>query len=345
MARLWLKLTVVLMLLALLLFSSWVFWTEAHPERERELRIAAQEQLEEWFPEVMSSSELFGFRPPQAEGPQSAPDVVLIHGLDEPGGIWDETLRLAAEAGLVAWEFRYPNDQAIDRSANLLAEHWSSLDAAAPVILVGHSMGGLVIRDFVTRWRHPVDSDAQVAGPEVLGVILVGTPNLGSGWARLRAWLELREWVAQIPEGQLSPFAGLRQGTGAAKIDLRPDSRFLTELNARPWPQSVRVQIIGGQLGEPTPDMLQGLDRLGEDPAVAELRARVEAWWAETGDELGDGVVPVASLRFEGAPEPLLFQASHRGLLVDFPLAQGPPPAIAPMLETIQRWRAGDNQP
>lgn len=338
MLRPWLKFLMLAALILALLFAAWVWWTETDPEAERELRIAAQHQLEEWFPESMTPPDLFGFQRP-SKSTRSAPDVVLIHGLDEPGGIWDETLRALAEADLEAWEFRYPNDQAIDHSADLLAEHWAELGDARPVILIGHSMGGLVIRDFVTRWRHPTEPATQLQGPEVLGVIMVGTPNQGSGWARLRAWLELREWMAQIPDGQLSPFTGLRQGTGAAKIDLRPDSRFLSELNARRWPDAVQLLLIGGQLGEATPDMLQSLDRLSEDLGVGDLRERVEAWWTETGEGLGDGVVPVQSLRFNGAPDPLLFPASHRGLLVDLPLADEPPPAIAPMLEIIEDWR------
>ena len=338
MVRPWLKLLLLAVLAVALIFAAWVLWTEADPEAERELRIAAQQQLEDWFPEAMVLPDLFGFQIPP-ESTRAAPEVVLIHGLDEPGGIWDATLVALSQAGLEAWEFRYPNDQAIDHSADLLAERWTELGNAGPVILVGHSMGGLVIRDFVTRWRHPFDQSARVNGPEVLGVVMVGTPNQGSGWARLRAWLELREWMAQIPEGQLSLFSGLRQGTGAAKIDLRPDSRFLSELNARPWPDSVKLKLIGGQLAEPTADMLQGLDRLSEDLGVGDLRARVESWWADTGEGLGDGVVPVQSLSFNGAPEPVLFSASHRGLLVALPLADGPPPAIAPMLETIEDWR------
>ncbi len=343
MRRVGLKLAVLGGVAVLVVFGFWVLWTETNPESERELRIAAQDQLQEWFPEQMAlSPEWFGFHAP-GESENAAPDVILIHGLDEPGGIWDESFRALDEAGLVAWEFRYPNDQAIDRSADLLAEHWSALDADQPVILVGHSMGGLVIRDFVTRWRHPVDGVAEVDGPEVLGVIMIATPNQGSAWARLRAWLQVREWIAQIPEGEISPFAGLRQGTGAAKIDLRPDSRFLTDLNERTWPEQVRLFIIGGQLSEPTPDMLRGLDRMGDELAVVDLRDRVESWWAETGEGLGDGVVPVSSLHFEGAPDPLLVSASHRGLLVDLPLADGEPPAIEPMVETIGEWRGTGN--
>lgn len=337
---------ILLLCLPLLVFglvAGWIAWTERNPELERELRVSAQEQLEEWFPEAMSlPPELIGFHRHQAFSVRSHPDLVLVHGLDEPGGIWDETVATLAEFGLEAWEFRYPNDQAIDHSADLLAEYWETLDPEQPVVLVGHSMGGLVIRDFVSRWRHPVDGSGGVSGPPVQGVILVATPNQGSAWARLRAWLELREWVADIPEGRFSLFAGLRDGTGAAKIDLRPDSRFLTELNARAWPSAVPIMIIGGQLTEPTPAMLAGLDELADELGIPDLRMRVEDWWQETGEDLGDGAVAVASLHIEAGPEPIILSASHRGLLVSLPLSDGDPPAIEWIVDQVRTWRGAD---
>lgn len=333
-----------LLLLALLplsafsLIAGWLLWTERNPASERELRITAQEQLEEWFPEAMSlPPELEGFQRPAIMTSAEQPDVILVHGLDEPGGIWDDLLPALAEAGLVAWEFRYPNDQAVDFSADLLADYWETLDGDA-VYLVGHSMGGLVIRDFVSRWRHPVDGTAVVAGPQVPGVILVGTPNHGSDWSRFRAWLEIREWIADIPEGRLSPLAGLRHGTGAAKIDLRPDSPFLADLNQRPWPQSVAVAIIGGQLTEPTDEVLDGLDELLPEARVERLRPRLELWWREAGDGLGDGAVSIESLRIAGQPEPVIVPASHRGLLVRMPWSDEEPPAIALVVAQIKAW-------
>ncbi len=248
----------------------WTLWAELHPSEERALRSLVHDQLDDWFPELMAPvGDGFGLRPlaagdwPTAEAapkppPKSAPEsvavvrprVLLIHGLDEPGIIWDDLAPAAAAAGFEVWELRYPNDQGIDRSADLLAEQWGALPDDRPVILIGHSMGGLVARDFITRWRHPVGASPRIEGAPVAGLIMVGTPNQGSPWARLRIWLELREHFEDAQRRRFSLFAGLRDGLGEAKIDLRPGSAFLEALNARPWPASVPRAIIGAQLLE-----------------------------------------------------------------------------------------------
>ncbi|EHQ51182.1 Lecithin:cholesterol acyltransferase [Ectothiorhodospira sp. PHS-1] len=340
------RLTLFILLLLLMVvftpFTGWVFWTERNPDLEREFRITVQERLETWFPEAMSlPPELIGFIPRGNGGAANAPDVVLIHGLDEPGGIWDDLVPELEAACLTVWEFRYPNDQAIDHSADLLADYWETLDDGRAVILIGHSMGGLIIRDFVTRRRHPATADAEMQGPPVGGAILVGTPNQGSDWARLRVWLEVREWLADIPEGRFSLWAGLRDGTGAAKIDLRPDSEFLRDLNRRPWPPEVPARVIGGQLTEPTPAMRASLDALSEELGIEDLPVRVEDWWSSTGESLGDGAVPVVSLPFEGAPAPVIVPASHRGLLVRMPFTDQEPPAIPLIVEQLREWGGG----
>ncbi|WP_018950082.1 triacylglycerol lipase [Thioalkalivibrio sp. ALMg11] len=330
----------LIVVLPLVVLAAWLSWTEQHPEHERELRIEVQDRLQEWFPEAMElPDELLGFVPRSETFDDSAPpDVLMLHGLDEPGNIWDELALSLDAAGLNGWEFRYPNDQAIEQSTDLLAEYWTELDPDHPVILIGHSMGGLVIRDFITRYRHPVGAAPSVEGPRIDGVILVATPNHGSDWARLRVWLEVREWLADIREQRFSLFAGLRDGTGAAKIDLRPDSTFLAQLNARPWPDTIPVRIIGGVLTEPTPAMESSLEALSEQLGIEDLPERVGQWWDETGKGLGDGVVPVGSLVLEGHPEPLLLEASHRGLLVPGALTDEPP-AIDPILEILDQWQ------
>jgi pimeloyl-ACP methyl ester carboxylesterase len=279
-----------------------------------------------------------GFVPASGGHTSGEPDVILIHGLDEPGGIWDEMAAAMADAGLTAWEFRYPNDQAIAQSADLLAAHWPRL-ATEQVYLVGHSMGGLVIRDFVSRHRHPVSQTPAVNGPEVAGVVMIGTPNQGSEWARLRAWLEIREWLADLPEGRVSLFSGLRDGTGAAKLDLRPDSQFLSELNSRAWPDEVPALILGGLLTEPTEDMMDGLERIAQDLGLADAQPLVEKWWYDAGQGIGDGAVPVESLGFAGGPEPVLLSASHRGLVLTMPFSEQSPPAIQPTIDQIRDWQ------
>lgn len=335
----WMKVLFVTSAFILITLGVWIAFAEQDPQLERELRTATQEQLNEWFPEAMAlPPELVGFQ--RGGSDSSLPDVILIHGLDEPGDIWNETLAAFAEAGIETWEFRYPNDQAIDRSTDLLAKYWTSLDQGESIILIGHSMGGLIIRDFITRWLYPEDNSRHLDGPDVLGVIQVGSPNQGSAWARFRAWLEVREWLSHIPEGQLSPFIGFRQGTGAAKIDLRPGSQFLNDLNSRNWPEQVKIQIIGGKLSEPTYAMLENIDQIARELNIKDVRQSMESWWDEIGDDLGDGVVPLSSLTFNGAPEPILFPASHRGLLISMPLVDTPPPAIAPMIDIVKSWQS-----
>ena len=326
----------LLVMLALSLSAGWQAWGERQHQEERDWRTALQLRLQQWFPEELAlTGEIYGFQ--RGEG-ETLPQVVLLHGLDEPGGIWDDLLPALRAGGVIAWPFRYPNDQAIDRSADFLAEKWQTLPLGAPVVLIGHSMGGLVIRDFVTR-HHQASTD-ETAGPAVLGVILVGTPNQGSEWARLRVWLEVREQFVSLQRGEFSPLAGLREGTGAAKIDLRPDSAFLADLNARSWPASIPVRIIGGVVARPTEAMEASLGVLEREFGVDAryIADGLREWWSGIGETLGDGVVPVDSLVMSGAPEPLLLNATHRGLLARGTTTGDLPPAIEPIVGILREW-------
>lgn len=327
--------------LCVLALALWTLWSESNPEQERELRILVHEQLQQWFPEDMALPPgQFGFIATSGEALEDEPpDVLLLHGLDEPGGIWDDLLIEFEAAGITAWEFRYPNDQAIDRSADMLAEHWSRLPADHPVILIGHSMGGLVIRDFVSRWRYPSNDAHRVEGPEVRGAILIATPNRGSDWARLRAWLEVRELIAGAAQQRFSLFMGLREGTGAAKIDLRPGSAYLEDLNSRPWPVHVPIRLIAGILAEPTAEMRRSIEAITAEFGAGELADAFEAWWSEVEEGVGDGAVPLSSVALPEAPPPIVVAGSHRGILARGPLGDSKPPAITYVVEIVEAWR------
>jgi pimeloyl-ACP methyl ester carboxylesterase len=317
----------------------WIGWAEDHPREERRLRQLVQERLLTWFPEQMAPDPTWhGLHPRVTPSAPRRIGVVLIHGLDEPGTLWEDLVPRLEAAGFPAWELRYPNDQGIDRSADYLATLWPGLPAERPLVLIGHSMGGLVARDFVSRWRHPVGAAAGVEGPPVAGVILAGTPNQGSEWARLRVWLELRDQFPTVPGRRYSLFAALRDGTGAAKVDLRPGSDFLQGLNARPWPDSVPIRLIGGRLVAPPETWVAGLDAIFAETGSQELKQQVEAWWSGVGDGLGDGAVSLESLRIPGGPEPLLVDAAHRTMLARLLASDPEPPAISVILATLEIW-------
>ncbi|NEV62672.1 esterase/lipase family protein [Thiorhodococcus minor] len=340
--RRWLRPAALLLILVVGSVSGWTWWAEDHPREERALRTLVQDQLETWLPDAMSptSDGWYGLKHPSSGQPPTQWRILLIHGLDEPGTIWDALIPALGAKHADVWELRYPNDQGIDRSTAYLAELWGQLPDDSPIILIGHSMGGLVIRDFVTGWRHPVAAAPRVAGAKVGGVILVGTPNHGSEWARLRIWLELREHLARSEDRRFSLLAALRDGTGAAKIDLRPESDFLRRLNARAWPEDIPIRLIGGMLVEPTQDMTASLAAISQYTGSDALEETVSDWWGTLGDDLGDGVVRVASLELPDAPPPTLVRASHRGMLTRLLSSDPEPPAVPVILDILGDWQS-----
>lgn len=330
-----------LFFVALAAAALWTAWAEDHPRDERRLRVLVHARLDDWFPRQMSAEDGWhGLQVRAAPAAAHGPRIVLLHGLDEPGTIWDDLAPALVAAGYEVWELRYPNDQGIDRSAAFLAAHWPELPADRPAVLIGHSMGGLLAREFVSGWRHAVGRPARVAGAPIVGLILVGTPNHGSEWARLRVWLELRDQFPSDRGRRFSLFAALRDGTGEAKLDLRPGSDFLRELNARPWPAEIPVRSIAGQLTAPPARLAAGLDAAADETHSSRLRQRLDDWWSGLGDGLGDGVVTLESVRLADAPPPLTVAASHRGMLLRLLPGDPEPPAIVPILTMLEAWRA-----
>ena len=116
-----------LLLILVALTTAWTWWAEAHSRTEREVRTWVHDQLRAWFPAAMNPDDVWHglHRRAPASGTANQPPVaalslVLIHGLDEPGDIWDDLAPALTAAGYAVWEYRYPNDQGIDRSADWL---------------------------------------------------------------------------------------------------------------------------------------------------------------------------------------------------------------------------------
>jgi len=246
--------------------------------------------------------------------------VLLIHGLDEPGAIWNDLAPALASDGHAVVRFDYPNDQAIADSARLLLE---SLDAlhelgARDVVIVAHSMGGLVARDALTRANAPADI-------QVEHLITIGTPNQGAPLASLRWVAETREFFATIfvpAHRPRAPLAFIEDGNGAAGRDLKPGSVFLETLNARPLPGDLAMTIIAGAWFDPEQDALaQSLisaarwipcsERLFPDAGIERFAARIDS----AAQTLGDGVVPLDSTRIEGVDDYVVLAGDHRALL------------------------------
>ena len=69
--------------------------------------------------------------------------VLLLHGLDEPGQIFDDLAPALSDAGYHVARFDYPNDQSPARSAELLGEALVALRAwgTEHIDLLPHSLG------------------------------------------------------------------------------------------------------------------------------------------------------------------------------------------------------------
>jgi len=235
--------------------------------------------------------------------------VLLVHGLDEPGGVWDELAPVLMDAGYRVARYDYPNDQAVAKSAAGLVEAMGVLNriGVERVDIVAHSMGGLVSREALTN-PDMGNSGGAIGGVEIGRMILVGTPNEGSAWARLRGVAEVRErvqrWMAS-DDLDLSILGNLGEdGDGQAGIDLLPGSDFLTALNSRAMPGSVAVTCIVGRVVDPL--MTSGV--AGADEAAAAL---------------GDGVVSVESASLDGCEDVVVLVANHRNMVRTVEIEEG----------------------
>lgn len=257
--------------------------------------------------------------------------VVLVHGLDDLGDIWDDlapAIRADAALGksVDIVRFEYANDQAAPRSAGELYEALKELKArgVTRVDLVCHSLGGLVARDVLTR---PTMYGGRVDGhtdlPEVTRLILLGTPNLGSPFARLQWICEAREKIVRWAKSEDKNVRDLyrfdNDGSGEAADDLMPGSAYLSELNARGMParDQLPVTVVIGTLTS-AEDLK--LDRALALPLVEKvLGPKKAASLLESGRtltrDLGDGVVSTRSAWLDGAEEAIYVEASHRGMV------------------------------
>jgi pimeloyl-ACP methyl ester carboxylesterase len=297
----------------LLLLIVWQVVTNIYREEDKELRRQLRQSVKEKFPrQTAEFSKTFGIFPYEAnqEASDSMPaareSVVLIHGLDDPGKVWQNLAPMLVEERFQVWLMQYPNDQPIAESAGLFFEALQGLkqQGVERIAIVSHSMGGLVSREMLTSPQF--EYHAAVKGRQVPGVftlIMVGTPNHGSQLARFRLFAEWRDHLARLTEGEASWLGTILDGAGEAKIDLLPGSRFLTDLNIRPHPKGVDMLVIAGITSPWTEDDIQRWVSDLHRKVSGDQQRRVEAlgeYMISMTHGLGDGLVTVESTRLEG---------------------------------------------
>jgi pimeloyl-ACP methyl ester carboxylesterase len=108
--------------------------------------------------------------------PMSGKGVIVLHGIVRSSKSMYTVADHLRREGFTAFAMEYPSTQiSIEQAAEYLDSIIQKLDGIEELHLVGHSMGGLVIR----AWF------AKHADPRVKRVVMLGTPNYGAEMADL----------------------------------------------------------------------------------------------------------------------------------------------------------------
>ena len=272
------------------------------------------------------------------KSPASQPLVIVIHGLDSRLDRFETLSAAIREAGLPCGGFCYPNDQTIVASARLLAEELKQVAKKHPnrhVALVTHSMGGLVAREVV--------ENRDLDPGTVRQLIMIAPPNHGSALASLSFASDLWEHTVDAARRHETRrfYASVEDGLREAADDLRLDSPFLRQLNARPRNPGIRYTIFLGTAGPLKPEELTRLrasvsEKAEQSRWVRFFGPRIQQWLAdldEVVDGKGDGAVSLARGRLEGVDDTVELRFSHVG---------GGPDAKKVVEEIVRRLRTAE---
>lgn len=174
------------------------------------------------------------------------PTVCLVHGVNSSSGGFVHMIRPIEEAGYGVVMFDYPYNRSLEESCERFAHDLRAFRTKTgetrPWALVGHSMGALVVRDFVERPEYQPG--------EVSTLILVAPVNQGSYLAKTQTLLQWIHGLQAVHGRRTSDaLAHLGDGLGEAARDMTPGSQFLRRLNARPRQEGVSYHILAGDVG------------------------------------------------------------------------------------------------
>jgi pimeloyl-ACP methyl ester carboxylesterase len=243
------------------------------------------------------------------------PYVVLVHGFNSSPERCATLLKPIREAGFRCGTLRYPNDQSITDSAELLSRELKSFAKQQPdtkVVLLTYSMGGLVARETV--------ENSKLDPGNVKQLIMVAPPTHGSSCARIVCSGDIWEHgVRGTREGILNcVYACVEDGLGEARHELKPDSTFLKRLNARKRNELVQYSILLGTAGPFSPAELALAKRTVRKSAesssfVRAIKPALDKALNDLSDavEEGDGVVSVARGKLDGVSDTVLLGFNH----------------------------------
>lgn len=289
------------------------FWS-AYDRFEDRIKQSCRDCTTQWYGDRPQPS--YGLRSLATSRPtRHNKIVVFVHGFNSRPEDLAALTHEARAAGLRCVTFRYPNDQAVARSAKMFAEELASY--RGKVCVVTHSMGGLVAREAI--------ENRELDPGNVNQLIMITPPNHGSQLARVAISMDLVEYVMSKDRRSESGFVygSILDGLAEAPEDMHPNSDFLKQLNARPRNPQVRYTIVLGTEGPIHPQLFAGTRH-----CLSQLSARC-SWLNKAKstlktslpelDELidgrGDGLVSVRRGRLSGVDDLIIGEFDHTEIL------------------------------
>lgn len=108
--------------------------------------------------------------------PMEGRAVILVHGIIRSSKSFSKMESVLRDAGYHVFGFDYPSTRVeIPTSAGYLHQAIDSLEGVTEINLVGHSMGGLVVRSYLKEHRDP----------RIKRMVMLGVPNQGARIASL----------------------------------------------------------------------------------------------------------------------------------------------------------------
>jgi pimeloyl-ACP methyl ester carboxylesterase len=250
--------------------------------------------------------------------------VIFVHGLQETGASWAPMIDAFRDDPWIRehyqfWFFSYPSGYPYPYSAALFRRDLDGIDRAFPnhkrVVLIGHSMGGMICRLMITDagdkiWREffstppaktPLATDTRKLleeslvfnhRPDVQRAVFISTPHRGSKFAS--SWVgRIGAALVRTPQQFTSIYASTKPlliADPAARplnrmpnsVDtLEPNDRFVEAVNKIPITPGIPYHSIMGDRGR------------GDTPNSS------------------DGIVPYWSSHLDGAESELIVNSDH----------------------------------
>jgi len=166
--------------------------------------------------------------------------VILLHGIIRSSKSMSRMQARLTETGFLTVPFDYPSTQVdLDQCSSYLGQVIKSLEGVRQISFVTHSMGGLVVRNWMRN-----HSD-----PRVQRLVMIGTPNKGAEMAdRLQSWKVYQLILG--PAGQ-QLISGKKGAISQLPV---PEIEFAIIAGGRGTPEGYNLLIPGDDDGTVTID-------------------------------------------------------------------------------------------